>query len=229
MNDLKVMSMHHRCIMYYHLLILKYAIIYLFPLMLTLLHVLDFFFFSSRRRHTRCALVTGVQTCALPILATELPCEPHHACQHHDERGERNDAEDAQFANDTNGKSPARACFQKQDGGFGHLPKRLIRKSAEYAVCTIAEIPETRSQKPTIPQIDGHHSQRHHKRSDRSGEFILQFPGVQMRAGEVLGCTNNALDTNADRFHHIAGARHHHQHSSDMQRASCREKGCQYV
>src|SRR3546814_6030390 len=27
-----------------------------------------FFFFSCRRRHTRCALVTGVQTCALPIL-----------------------------------------------------------------------------------------------------------------------------------------------------------------
>src|SRR3546814_7343978 len=26
------------------------------------------FFCSSRRRHTRCALVTGVQTCALPIL-----------------------------------------------------------------------------------------------------------------------------------------------------------------
>src|SRR3546814_3350795 len=28
---------------------------------------ISFFFFSSRRRHTRCALVTGVQTCALPI------------------------------------------------------------------------------------------------------------------------------------------------------------------
>src|SRR3546814_3095409 len=28
------------------------------------------FFFSSRRRHTGCALMTGVQTCALPILAT---------------------------------------------------------------------------------------------------------------------------------------------------------------
>src|SRR3546814_17502593 len=27
-------------------------------------------FFSSRRRHTRCALVTGVQTCALPICKT---------------------------------------------------------------------------------------------------------------------------------------------------------------
>src|SRR3546814_5939900 len=30
------------------------------------------FFFSSRRRHTGCALVTGVQTCALPI------CEDSH-------------------------------------------------------------------------------------------------------------------------------------------------------
>src|SRR3546814_4641077 len=47
------------------------------------------FFLSSRRRHTRCALVTGVQTCALPIYAasaaarrgleqdgiTDLPCD----------------------------------------------------------------------------------------------------------------------------------------------------------
>src|SRR3546814_9531049 len=30
------------------------------------------FFFSSRRRHTRCALVTGVQTCALPILSWRM-------------------------------------------------------------------------------------------------------------------------------------------------------------
>src|SRR3546814_841310 len=29
------------------------------------------FFFSSRRRHTRCALVTGVQTCALPIFVVD--------------------------------------------------------------------------------------------------------------------------------------------------------------
>src|SRR3546814_20359596 len=31
-----------------------------------------FFFFSSRRRHTSCALVTGVQTCALPISSGTL-------------------------------------------------------------------------------------------------------------------------------------------------------------
>src|SRR3546814_2044520 len=29
--------------------------------------VVCFCFFSSRRQHTRCAVVTGVQTCALPI------------------------------------------------------------------------------------------------------------------------------------------------------------------
>src|SRR3546814_7904690 len=37
-------------------------------LFLVLVFALLMFFFSSRRRHTRCALVTGVQTCALPIL-----------------------------------------------------------------------------------------------------------------------------------------------------------------
>src|SRR3546814_2331992 len=34
------------------------------------------FFFSSRRRHTRCALVTGVQTCALSDL-----CYLNRACR----------------------------------------------------------------------------------------------------------------------------------------------------
>src|SRR3546814_4196585 len=40
------------------------------------------FVFSSRRRHTRCALVTGVQTCALPIYHRGLAAglvELHHA------------------------------------------------------------------------------------------------------------------------------------------------------
>src|SRR3546814_7867609 len=41
--------------------------------------------FSSRRRHTRCALVTGVQTCALPIYRRRfldrlvLALDPRHA------------------------------------------------------------------------------------------------------------------------------------------------------
>src|SRR3546814_13844699 len=34
------------------------------------------FVFSSRRRHTRCALVTGVQTCALPISRQPATLDP---------------------------------------------------------------------------------------------------------------------------------------------------------
>src|SRR3546814_19213948 len=55
---------------------------------LTLSYLVLLFFFSSRRRHTRCALVTGVQTCALPILflavVPELP--RHRAGAQSDER-----------------------------------------------------------------------------------------------------------------------------------------------
>src|SRR3546814_3696297 len=43
--------------------------------------VMTLFFFSSRRRHTRCALVTGVQTCALPISpgGRKVHVQPRHA------------------------------------------------------------------------------------------------------------------------------------------------------
>src|SRR3546814_4352945 len=40
--------------------------------------VLYVFFFSSRRRHTRCALVTGVQTCALPICSARENAQVTH-------------------------------------------------------------------------------------------------------------------------------------------------------
>src|SRR3546814_5687393 len=43
-----------------------------------------FFFFSSRRRHTRCALVTGVQTCALPISTFYHADTPTHAIRAYD-------------------------------------------------------------------------------------------------------------------------------------------------
>src|SRR3546814_2155331 len=57
------------------------------------------FFFSSRRRHTRCALVTGVQTCALPIYQrtdTEPECraddEPFNASRRRAKRASKADA-----------------------------------------------------------------------------------------------------------------------------------------
>src|SRR3546814_1860259 len=38
--------------------------------------VVSFCFFSNKRRHARCALVTGVQTCALPIFRVGEVTEP---------------------------------------------------------------------------------------------------------------------------------------------------------
>src|SRR3546814_10249866 len=51
-----------------------------------------FFFFSSRRRHTRCALVTGVQTCALPISLAKFAAS-------HPELAAAVDAAAAEYAN----------------------------------------------------------------------------------------------------------------------------------
>src|SRR3546814_5096534 len=57
---------------------------------------LSMFFFSSRRRHTRCALVTGVQTCALPIFRDKVRvgrAQDHiqHIRMALDDRGQRLD------------------------------------------------------------------------------------------------------------------------------------------
>src|SRR3546814_6093049 len=54
------------CVHSYYMFVIHFFICCLFSFDLTL------FFFSSRRRHTRCALVTGVQTCALPIFGGGL-------------------------------------------------------------------------------------------------------------------------------------------------------------
>src|SRR3546814_19395932 len=52
------------------------------------MYFFGFVFFSSRRRHTRCALVTGVQTCALPILMviTNMLTEESESAELFDER-----------------------------------------------------------------------------------------------------------------------------------------------
>src|SRR3546814_9596483 len=62
------------------------------------------FFFSSRRRHTRCALVTGVQTCALPISGPAGPI-------HHQSR-------------------PRGSCCWMQGSARWRLPRRATSKQA---------------------------------------------------------------------------------------------------
>src|SRR3546814_5856838 len=56
---------------------LFYCYYTLWTIHVTILDMYFIFFFSSRRRHTRCALVTGVQTCALPICLAASQIEVH--------------------------------------------------------------------------------------------------------------------------------------------------------
>src|SRR3546814_4462860 len=80
-----------------------------------------FFFFSSRRRHTRCALVTGVQTCALPILVRRLREEAG------EERGVRPDGDQrvhvepppAQSAQEAGMKIPSRPELRSEERRVG--------------------------------------------------------------------------------------------------------------
>src|SRR3546814_6671232 len=84
------------------------------------------FFFSSRRRHTRCALVTGVQTCALPI----YPVDPERGTEiaaafFQATRGEGTAnlgallAEEVSFHSDGGGKRPAVARIRSEERRVG--------------------------------------------------------------------------------------------------------------
>src|SRR3546814_8666695 len=81
------------------------------------------FFVSSIRRHTRCALVTGVQTCALPILMREV----------FQRRFARAQAEDPDRDGDT---WPDLVLI---DGGRGHLnaAKAVLEEMGIEDVCLV--------------------------------------------------------------------------------------------
>src|SRR3546814_8741459 len=75
------------------------------------------FFFASRRRHTRCALVTGVQTCALPICrAQEL-----------DELGDRLQAQQAQLEQLREEQEQALSDLKDQHAQRGDVLVKLKR------------------------------------------------------------------------------------------------------
>src|SRR3546814_2432117 len=95
-----------------------------------------FCFFSSRRRHTRCALVTGVQTCALPIFSASPRPTDHNVFVDDDaQRPARPDAHsrlDIEIAGDELVARPRTALL----GGFGDTPRREIgRASCRERVC----------------------------------------------------------------------------------------------
>src|SRR3546814_6717945 len=61
-------------------------------------YLLFFFFFSSRRRHTCCELVTGVQTCALPIFAVSPFLNPSKCAPEPPSRSLRDSAHCVRYA-----------------------------------------------------------------------------------------------------------------------------------
>src|SRR3546814_5877450 len=76
-----------------------------------------FFFFSSRRRHTRCAFVTGVQTCALPISKLKPP--NNRSPRSAQARGERQ----------MNISNTMHHLRYRADAAIGEIGRRLIRFS----------------------------------------------------------------------------------------------------
>src|SRR3546814_17825669 len=97
-----------------------------------------YFFFSSIRRHTRCALVTGVQTCALPIFDdADL------------------DSRALEIASKITARPPIHVAMAKQliDGVHGDQIRRGIREelvaiSALYKTADRQEARAARNEKP---------------------------------------------------------------------------------
>src|SRR3546814_2697041 len=106
------------------------------------------FFFSSRRRHTRCALVTGVQMCALPILnALPSKSRQHDLPFHSLSPGQLRLRRDADI---TDG-SPCRptphpecGCGQRSENG-----ERQHQGAADHAWIAKHKVGERRSEEHT--------------------------------------------------------------------------------
>src|SRR3546814_7898062 len=102
------------------------------------------FFFSSRRRHTSCALVTGVQTCALPIcsisgLITEPP-QPTVTEEFHKEPKPLSLASDGPFGKYDNQQLQRGFQVYKEVCAACHSIDQIGRASCRERVCQYVKI-----------------------------------------------------------------------------------------
>src|SRR3546814_7704996 len=123
------------------------------------------FFFSSRRRHTRCALVTGVQTCALPILDV-FPSEP---------KGNEDPFESPLLGLDNVILTPhvGGSTLEAQDNIGVEVAAKLVRYSDNGSTLSAVNFPEV-----TLP---GHAGSR------RLLHIHRNVPGVLSQVNEVFG------------------------------------------
>src|SRR3546814_7785847 len=111
-----------------------------------------FFFFSSKRLHTRCALVTGVQTCALPI--SDCSCHAVFAWGSNDRPRLRNPAV---CTHPSCGRVPhaiLRADFRLLSLILPRNPFRLPALYHEQSHRVLAEWPS-----PSVPRSEEHTSE----------------------------------------------------------------------
>src|SRR3546814_8737092 len=102
--------------------------------------VFYFFFFSSRRRHTICALVTGVQTCALPIYGDQRLCALHHCIM-------PQRARDASPCAAQRRRNPAQSAPEPRNTYQIKVQPGIDRPSRRQS--TLAHSPEPRSEEHT--------------------------------------------------------------------------------
>src|SRR3546814_12096680 len=110
------------------------------------------FFCPSRRRHTRCALVTGVQTCALPILAFAI-IGPSVVVQDRVDAGARAVAEGA-------ADRAARVCVSRSEFPLGawelaertHVEVVIVGGKPEEIIRQLAQIMHMHFRNSTAPR-----------------------------------------------------------------------------
>src|SRR3546814_18282623 len=89
--------------------------------------------FSSRRRQTRCVLVTGVQTCAIPICWCSDPCR----------RWEGRSATDAAPGRKAGRNHRRPKCVRREEGGLWAsstvLPRRFCGAAINFPALLLAD------------------------------------------------------------------------------------------
>src|SRR3546814_6603131 len=95
-----------------------------------------FVFFSSRRRHTRCALVTGVQTCALPISGGRLAVVSFHSLE---------DRVVKRFLRDRSGKAPGASRHMPLTGSGPQPSFEAVAKPVRAGEAELKTNPRARS------------------------------------------------------------------------------------
>src|SRR3546814_18081536 len=120
---------------------------------------MSIFYFSSRRRHTRCALVTGVQTCALPIPGPQSERCRHTCCVPCTESSSRGS------------EGPGPTTIRQPALGHGANARSMRRT--------------TMSQTPWLIRAEGPGPER--RRADRTSRAALDLPaGVEQTGGHLV-------------------------------------------